>query len=148
LSQIKVGDQRPRQAGSLNKGVPVDQFARRPTVLIVEDDLSLISAMTFALQADGLRVLAYSDGRELLAADRDRPADCLVVDYRLPGMNGLDVIAALRERGETAPAILITTNPDERCRRAAQAGGVSIVEKPLLDGELRRQIDAAVASRP
>jgi two-component system response regulator FixJ len=123
----------------------LDQRATRPTVVIVEDDMSLIGAMKFALQAEGFQVLAYTDGRDLLTAASRKPADCLVVDLRLPGIDGLNLIAALREQGETAPAILITSNPDERCRREALAAGVPIVEKPLLDGELRRRIDAAVA---
>ena len=114
-------------------------------VVLVEDDISLLGAMTFALQADGFQVLAYTDGRDLLTAPQRPGVGCLVVDLKLPGVDGLELIRRLRERGETAPAILITTDPEERCRRDAAAAGVTIVEKPLLDGELRRRIDAAVA---
>lgn len=125
----------------------MDQFAphaKRPTVILVEDDVSLLGAMTFALQADGFNVLAYADGGDLLTARRYGGAGCLVVDLNLPGLDGLALIAALRARGETAPAILITTDPDQRTRRDAKAANVHIVEKPLLDGELRRRIDAAL----
>jgi two-component system response regulator FixJ len=121
------------------------QAPRHPTVIIVEDDISLLSAMQFALQADGFQVLAYTDGRDLLTAPVRTGADCLVVDLKLPGIDGLELIETLRARGEEAPAILITTNPDVRCRREAAAAGIGIVEKPLLDGELRRRIDAALA---
>ena len=72
----------------------------------------------------------------------------MVVDLRLPGMDGLSLIAGLRERGIASPAMLITTNPDERSRRLAAAGGIEIVEKPLMTGELKRRIDALVAARP
>src|SRR5438552_982874 len=54
---------------------------RRPTIILVEDDLSLIGAMKFALQADGFDVLAYTDGRDLLTAKARRSADCMVVDH-------------------------------------------------------------------
>jgi len=116
----------------------------RPTVVLVEDDISLLGAMTFALQADGFQVLAYTDGRDLLSAPLRPSVSCLVIDLKLPGVDGLELIQRLRDRGETAPAILITTDPDERRRREAAAAGVPIVEKPLLDGELRRHIDIAV----
>jgi two-component system response regulator FixJ len=126
----------------------VDQaapHAPRQTIVLVEDDRSLLGAMTFALQAEGFHVRAYADGRVLLAAPPAEPVNCLVVDFRLPGVDGLELIASLRALGTTAPAILITTEPDERCRREATKAGVPIVEKPLLDGELRRRIDEALA---
>ncbi len=76
--------------------------------------------------------------------DAPPPADCLVVDLKLPDLDGLALIARLRDVGVTTPAILITTTPDERCRKTAAAAGVAIVEKPLLDGTLRRAIETAV----
>lgn len=110
-----------------------------PAVVLVEDDASLLRALTFALEAEGLTVRSYrAAGEALLAAPA--PADCLVIDFRLPDLDGLSLIAALRERGVRSPAILTTTNPDERTRRAAALAGVSIVEKPLLTGELRSRI--------
>lgn len=123
----------------------LDKHITRPSVIIVEDDISLLGAMSFALQADGFQVLAYTDGHDLLTAPLRPNTDCVVVDLHLPGIDGLTLIKTLRDRGETAPAILITTNPDPRRREQAEAAGIEIVEKPLLDGSLRRRIDAAVA---
>jgi two-component system response regulator FixJ len=116
------------------------------TVIVIEDDASLLSAMTFALRADGFDVLGYTDAADLLSAAPRRSTGCFVVDLRLPGLDGLALIAALRERGETAPAILITTDPDARHRSDAARAGVRIVEKPLLNSELRRSIDEAFAT--
>ena len=147
MRQIKAAWTPAWDSGLASEGLPLDARipqAKRPTVILVEDDLSLLGAMTFALQAEGFNVLAYSDGIDLLTAGRHGGAGCLVVDLKLPGLDGLALIAALRARGETAPAILITTDPDERTHRDAKAAGVQIVEKPLLDGKLRRLIDAAV----
>lgn len=112
------------------------------SVLIVEDDASLLNALVFALRADGYEVSGYRTADRALA-DR-RPRDCLVVDLKLPDMDGLSLIDGLRELGVTAPAILITTSPDERCRRRASDAHVSIVEKPLLDAQLNRHIAAAI----
>lgn len=128
----------------LDNHVPADL---KPLIVVVEDDLSLLAAMTFALQADGFRVLAYSGGNELFSAPLGSDPDCLVVDLKLEGLDGLEVIRRLRADGVTAPAILITSHPSERVQREAVGAGVEIVEKPILDNSLRRRIDAAVQRR-
>ncbi len=120
------------------------QHPRRTSILIVEDDVSLLGALVFALEAEGFAVHAYGHGAPLLSAPID--ADCMVVDMRLPDTDGLTLISRLRERGHWMPAILTTTNPDDRTRRAAEALGVRIVEKPLITEELRRRIDELVAA--
>ena len=115
----------------------------RPTrITLVEDDVSLLGALTFALEADGYAVAPYAAARPLLEDPPD--ADCLVVDLKLPDKDGLSLISRLRSLGPQPPAILITTNPDDRLRRAAAAAHVAIVEKPLMGGELRRRIAQAV----
>lgn len=114
------------------------------SIVIVEDDASLLAALTFALGADGFTVHGFAKAAPLLAAPIH--ADCMVVDLRLPDCDGLSLVARLRERGVSTPAILTTTNPDERTRRAAMESGVQIVEKPLVTGELRRWIDKLIAS--
>jgi CheY-like chemotaxis protein len=114
----------------------------RPRITVVEDDVSLLNALAFALEADGFAVAAYTAAAPLLA--RPPSADCMVVDLRLPDMDGLSLIAALRALGPQPRAILITTNPDARLRLAAAKVGVEIVEKPLIGGELRQRIAEAV----
>jgi FixJ family two-component response regulator len=113
-----------------------------PRVVIVEDDSSLLGALAFSLETEGYEVASYVDAAHLLAAPPR--ADCLVVDQKLPDLDGLGLIRELRALGNDTPAILITTRPDERCRRAAAQAGVQIVEKPLVDSTLRRAIEAAV----
>jgi len=118
------------------------QTSRKETLAIVEDDVSLLSALAFALEMDGFRVKSYTNGRQLLAAPE--PVSCVIVDLKLPDMDGLALIERLRRVGRDEPAILITTNPDERCRRAAADANVPIVEKPLIGGDLRRRIGEAI----
>lgn len=117
----------------------------RPRVTIVEDDVSLLNALAFALEADGYAVAAFTAAAPVLA--RPPSADCMVVDLRLPDMDGLSLIEALRALGPQPRAILITTNPDERLRLAAAKADVEIVEKPLIGGELRQRIAEAVRER-
>ena len=68
-----------------------------------------------------------------------------MIDYNLPDMNGLDLLAALRRSGVTLPAILITTNPNALIRANAAAARVPIVEKPLLGNALVDGIRGALA---
>jgi two-component system response regulator FixJ len=117
----------------------------KPRVTIVEDDVSLLNALAFALEADGYAVSPYKAASPLLAEPPG--ADCMVVDLRLPDMDGMALIAALRTLGPQPRAILITSNPDARLRQAAARAGVEIVEKPLIGDSLRQRIAAAVRDR-
>ena len=107
----------------------------------------MLSALTFALEEDGFIVHGHHRGRAAMEASHTEHADCLVVDLKLPDIDGLALVAQLRRQGVMAPAIVITTAPDERRRREAALAGIQIVEKPLLDGELRRHIDLALKQR-
>jgi FixJ family two-component response regulator len=109
----------------------------RALVLVVDDDTAVLNSLGFMLETEGFEVCAFSDIGELLHADSIREANCLVVDYRMPAMNGFDVLSSLRSRQITAPAILITSRSDETLvKRAAAAGFAQVVEKPHLEDEL------------
>lgn len=114
-----------------------------PCVLVVDDDAALLGALDFALSAEGYRVRGCPTGHQALAPDADAPA-CLLIDYRLPDMDGMDLAQRLRDQGVDAPLILMTSNPDARCRARAAKGGAVIVEKPLLGDRLLRQIRALI----
>lgn len=109
---------------------------RNATIAIIEDDFAVRNGLAFALQTDGLSVRAYGCAEDLLNDAFVAEIDCLVVDYRLPNMNGLDLLKELRNRGMDAPAILIATEPSPAVRAAVGLMGASIVEKPLLTEEL------------
>ena len=106
-------------------------------ILIVDDDAAVLNSLGFMLETEGFEVRAFSDIGELLHADSIREANCLVVDYLMPAMNGLEVLRSLRRRRITAPAILITPRSDETLvGRAVAAGFARVVEKPHLEDEL------------
>jgi two-component system, LuxR family, response regulator FixJ len=94
------------------------------------------ASLKFYLEIEGFEVRAYSSADELLNEDSLPASSCLVVDYHLPTMNGLEVVAKLRDRHIWNPAILFTSHPNENLRNSADVAGISIVEKPsggLLD---------------
>lgn len=102
-------------------------------VTVIDDDFAVRNALKFWLEVEGLTVRSYASGAELLSAgDLDR-CDCFVVDQKMPAMSGLDLIAQLRDRDFTAPAILITSHPSVSLRERAEKADVPIMEKALLE---------------
>lgn len=120
------------------------------TVLIIDDDPAVRNSLKFALEVEGFCVRAYPTGADLLG-EVDIPdsgcipvSGCLVVDYRLPEMNGLDLLCELRKRNIDLPAILMTTHPNHAVRDRAALAGVPLIEKPLLNDMLFQGIRAAL----
>ncbi len=118
-------------------------------VIIIDDDAAVRDSLKFALELEGLDVRLYQGGEELLAA-RDLPAHgCLVVDYYMPVMNGVELIDRLRGRHVDLPAILITAKATQDLRdRAARSGVREVLEKPLEDGMLVDSIRHALSAAP
>ena len=116
-------------------------------VLIVDDDAAVRSALKFALEVEGLSVRLY-DGPAALLADGNLPRrGCLVVDYRMPGMDGLQLVDTLRARRVALPVILITGRASKQLRRFAEDSGISyVLEKPLSDGALVESIRSALGT--
>ena len=121
----------------------------RSIVMVVDDDAAVRNSLQFSLDIEGYAVRVYPDANALLAATDLASCSCLIIDQRLPGLSGLELLAQLRGRGVAAPAILITTHPDGRLMRQAAEAGVAIVEKPLMDNalmeRLRERLRSAVA---
>lgn len=117
------------------------------TVLIVDDDAAVRRALKFALEVEGLDVRLY-DGPDALLADASLPdRGCLVIDYRMPIMDGLQLTDRLRARNVTLPVILITGRvSDDLRRRAAKSGIRQVLEKPLSNGTLVEGIRSVLAA--
>ena len=114
-----------------------------PVLVVVDDDLAVRAALAFAFETDRFEVAAFEDAETLLAAS-PKNVCCFILDQRLPGLSGLQLLEQLRAAGEHAPAVLITTNPSSQLKRRARALGAEIVEKPLLGEVLRRHVAALV----
>jgi FixJ family two-component response regulator len=108
----------------------------RSVVLVIDDDPAVRNSLKFALEVEGFSVQVYPTGTALLD-EHDLPKNgCLVADYNLPGINGLDLIQLLRARDVKLPAILITSHPAAVIRSRAASAGVRLIEKPLLNDTL------------
>jgi FixJ family two-component response regulator len=121
----------------------------KSVILVIDDDPAVRNSLKFALEIEGFCVRAYRSAAELLQEELP-PTGCLVVDYNLPGMNGLDLLALLHERNIRLPAILITTHPTAMIRSRAASAGVYLIEKPLLTDTLFQCIHSTLCadSRP
>ncbi len=114
-------------------------------VIVIEDDAAVRNSLKFALELEGLTVRAYEDADALLAEAALPAKGCLVVDYYMPAMNGVDLVKCLRRRHVDLPAILITAKATDAMRRsAAQAGFRQVLEKPLEDSSLLDSIRGAL----
>jgi two-component system, LuxR family, response regulator FixJ len=117
----------------------------KPMVVVVDNDAAVLGALKFALELEGFAVTPFRSAAEVLA-EKDLPASgCLVVDFNLSGMNGLDLVAALRDRSVSLPAILIAGSASPDVRRRAAAASMPIVEKPLFGNALLNAINAKIA---
>ena len=117
----------------------------KPVIVIVDDDFAVRNSLAFALTEEGFLVRTYCSAEMLLDGVLLGDASCLVIDQKLPGLSGLDLVDELRRRDVSAPVILITTGPTAQIRRAAAAAGIAIVEKPLIGDALFHQIQSHLA---
>ena len=118
-----------------------------PIVTVIGGDLAVRHALKFWLELEGLTVRSYVSGAEFLAPGELTRCDCLVVDEKSPEGSGLQLIAHLRDRSFSAPAILVTGQAGPSLRKEAEKAGVSIVEKPLLGNGLLDTIRDAIRGR-
>lgn len=116
-------------------------------VVVVDDDFAVTSSLKFSLEIEGFKVQTYHSGRELLAADSLPPYGCLVIDFSMPDMDGMELVNRLRNDHCALPVILVTSHPNAALRRRASAAGVILVEKPLLSNALVEAINCALTDQ-
>ena len=115
-------------------------------VHIVDDDPAVCASLKFALELEGFSVRTHASGPELLKERNLAAASCLILDQRMPDMDGLAVVSELASRSITVPVILITAPVNDALRqRAARQGVFALLEKPLLDNILIRNVRDAIA---
>ncbi len=119
--------------------------SHKPAVYVVDDDAGVLGSLRFLLETDGFEVRTFRNGAALLNSARPADVDCLVIDYKMPDMNGLDLVGLLRSNSIAAPVILITGYPDENIAARAAAVGVDrVLLKPLLGDSLAKLIKTAI----
>lgn len=121
----------------------------RPAVVLVEDDERLRDALAGVLSVSGFQVASFATAEAALDGAAWARAACLIVDLRLPGMSGVELLRSLRGRGDAMPAIVITADMRPAMRDEAMRLGVSAyLEKPVARNVLTAAVrEAIVKSR-
>jgi two-component system response regulator FixJ len=114
-------------------------------VHLVDDDEAIRRSVGFMLKTSGFHVRAYESGVELLKGAANLEPGCILLDIRMPGMDGLEVQSALRDKGVTLPVIIMTGHGDVTLAvQAMKAGAVDFIEKPFEKAVLLSAIEHGV----
>jgi FixJ family two-component response regulator len=118
-----------------------------PLVSIVDDDLSVGRSTRRLLRSEGLRAEAFASAEEFLMSELAGGTACLILDLRMPGMNGLQLQRHLAENSNRVPIIFLTaySSEDEK-RQALQAGAAQFLQKPVSKEALLLAIRGATAA--
>ena len=122
------------------------------TVFIVEDDAAVRDSLGLLLGLQGFRTQSFSCAEDFLRIYQPSWAGCLLLDVRMPGMNGLELQESLRRQGLALPVIIMTAHGDiTTVRSALKSGAVDFLEKPVdpaaLLAAVRMALDADAARR-
>jgi two-component system response regulator FixJ len=119
-------------AGTGDNGAGQAAPAERPLVAIVDDDASVRKSTRRLILALGYRAEAFASGAEFFASVAAATASCLLLDVRMPDMDGLEVQRRVAAGGRALPIIFVSGHAsDEEERRARAAGAVEFFRKPL-----------------
>lgn len=112
-------------------------------ILVVEDDPSILQGLGLALGREGYEVRTATEGRRGLEMARRGSWDLIVLDLMLPGRNGFEILAALRDAGDDTPVLILSARTDEIDRiRGLDLGADDYVTKPFSVGELLARVRA------
>ncbi len=116
-----------------------------PLIAIVDDDDSLRNSLDNLIRSVGFRAQGFPSAEALLSSNQLHDTACLILDVRLPGMNGLELQRRIDAGDWRIPIIFVTSHADGDAQaRALKAGAVAYLYKPFRDEQLLNAIDAAL----
>jgi FixJ family two-component response regulator len=121
----------------------------RPVIAVLDDEPEMRKALRRLLTSRGFRVEEYERGEDLLAAVDSHLPDCLLLDLHMPGINGFDVLEALRSRQIPLPVVVITGRDESDTAARVRAAGISAyLKKPIDRDVLLSAMEAAMTHSP
>ena len=117
-------------------------------VSVVDDDESIRQVLDAFFRSVGLRVATFASAEEYLDQDGPASTECLILDLRMPGMDGLQLQHRLRVDGREFPIVMLTAHGEADARiQAMDAGAVAFLRKPCDSEVLRAAVEAARQAR-
>jgi len=115
-------------------------------ILIVDDELSMREFLAILLEKEGYKTLSASDGKAALSQLAAAPVDLIISDIRMPGMGGLDLLAAAKKIDNNLPVVMITAyaSPDDAVT-AMKNGAYDYITKPFKLDEIRNVVTGAIS---
>ena len=123
----------------------MSKFGIKPSALVVEDDEAIVTLLVYTLEKEGYDVRITHDGEEALIMVKERKPDVILLDWMLPGLTGIQVCNALRNKDETKkiPIIMISARGEEGDRvEGLERGADDYLVKPFSPRELLARINA------
>lgn len=118
-----------------------------PVVYLVDDDPDVREALALLLRSIGLGSDAYASGTAFIAGWDADAIGCLILDIRMPGESGLQLLERLAGEQIDLPVIMLTGHGDlAACRRAFRSGALEFLSKPVDEGELIEAVQSAIRS--
>jgi len=116
-----------------------------PTVFIVDDDSAVLKSLARLLRSARLNVMAFGSPQEFLERHDPRAPGCLVLDLAMPGLNGLELQAALTVKGSAIPIIFLTGHGNiPTSVQAMKRGALDFLTKPVNDDDLLKAVQVAI----
>lgn len=117
------------------------------TVYVVEDDAAALKSILALLKAHKFDAIGFSSAEEFLESYDSEWRGCAVVDIRLPGKSGIELLATLKQQGSTLPVILVTAYGDVPVAvHAMKSGALDFIEKPYADDMLINAIQSGLGA--
>jgi len=111
--------------------------AKKAMIYVVDDDTDVRSSLRFLLETEGFDVRTFRNGPALLGSPARNSAHCLVIDYKMAELDGVELALRLRRLDVTTPIILITGYPEPNIAAKANSAGIrKVLLKPNLEGNL------------
>ncbi|MBW8814064.1 MAG: response regulator [Caulobacterales bacterium] len=115
------------------------------TVFVVDDDAAALDSLVVLLKSDGLTAKGFQSAHDFLATFDPEARGCVITDLRMPSMDGVELIKALKQAGCILPVIVITGHADvSRAVDAMKAGASDFIEKPYESEQILRAVRASL----
>lgn len=123
-------------------------MSHKPSVLIVDDEEIVRRAYQRSLQPFDCQMRAAEDGRAAIRAMEERASDVILLDIRMPGLDGMDVLKTIKSRWPECEVVIITGYPDlNTAKEAVRLGAYDYIAKPVPPSELLKAANDAATQK-